>query len=430
VWPLTRSADHLDIFVTDSSGSIQTAAWEPDFADGWHGWWSINGGAAAPGAPIHGVSRSADKLDLFVIGTDDRVYTAAWEADFADGWHGWWRLLDGVAAAGAHVTAVSRSADHLDVFVIGTDNSIYTAAWEPDFADGWHGWWRLGALSGPVEWCAAWPAAIHAAMKRPLASDLLPQRAGQPVKALVHMSFADLLALDPDSALQGKWAREHRARWAARRAAASVATGDDGGAWLEGDAARKIAYDAMIIPVVTGDIDPGAVEDLITLCVEYDRLRAHVPVDAPRDTDAGENTDDTGENTDDTGTMTLPPPCRPGCSEARQAAPRQPRPLRPRSPTRWPTWNTRSWPRSSRSCPAAAAPPPSCAATCSASPSAALRSRWTSARPTTFPSTCGVSAPCGTRPASSPAAATSPRPVVRRTTSSTARMAGTPALPT
>jgi hypothetical protein len=144
-------------------------------------------------------------------------------------------------------------------------------------------------------------------MRRLLASNLLPQRAGQPVKALVHISFADLLALDPDSALQDKWATEYWARWAAHRAAASVTTGD-GGAWLEGDAARKIAYDAMIIPVVTGDIDPGAVEDLIALCVEYDRLRAHVhdPADAPGDTapgdtapgDTGTGDSGTGESTD------------------------------------------------------------------------------------------------------------------------------------
>jgi len=52
-----------------------------------------------------------------------------------------------------------------------------------------------------------------------------------------------------------------------------VATGD-GGAWLDGDAAREIACDAMMIPVVTGDIDPSAVEDLITLRVQYDRIRA------------------------------------------------------------------------------------------------------------------------------------------------------------
>ena len=59
-------------------------------------------------------------------------------------------------------------------------------------------------------------------MRRLLASDLLPRRAGQPVKALVHISFADLCQLDADSALQEQWIAGHRARWAAHRAAASV----------------------------------------------------------------------------------------------------------------------------------------------------------------------------------------------------------------
>jgi hypothetical protein len=35
-----------------------------------------------------------------------------------------------------------------------------------------------------------------------------------------------------------------------------------------------MACDAMIVPVVEGDIDPGAVEDLIGLCVRYDHTRA------------------------------------------------------------------------------------------------------------------------------------------------------------
>jgi hypothetical protein len=109
-------------------------------------------------------------------------------------------------------------------------------------------------------------------MRRLLASDLLPQRAGQPVKALVHVSFADLCAMDENSGVQDRWIAVYRARWAAHRAAASVSTGD-GGAWLDGDAAREVACDAMIIPVVTGDIDPGAVEDLIALCVCYHQLR-------------------------------------------------------------------------------------------------------------------------------------------------------------
>ena len=114
--------------------------------------------------------------------------------------------------------------------------------------------------------------ALAEAMKRLLASDLLPQRAGQPTRALVHIYFAELREMDAGSALQDKWIAEYRAKWAAHRAAASVGTGD-GGAWLEGDAAREVACDAMIIPVVTGDIDAGAVDDLIALCVSYHSTR-------------------------------------------------------------------------------------------------------------------------------------------------------------
>ena len=101
---------------------------------------------------------------------------------------------------------------------------------------------------------------------------LLPRRAGQPVKALVHIYFAELREMDQDSALQDKWIEEYRARWAAQRAAASVSTGD-GGAWLDGDAARAIVCDAITVPVVTGDIDPGAIEDLIAACVRYHCVR-------------------------------------------------------------------------------------------------------------------------------------------------------------
>jgi hypothetical protein len=121
--------------------------------------------------------------------------------------------------------------------------------------------------------------ALAEAMRRLLSSDLLPKRAGQPVKALVHISFADLCQLDADSALQETWIAGYRARWAAQRAAASVRTGD-GGAWLEGEKARAIACDAMIIPVVIGDIDPGAVEELIALCVRFHCLRTGTPVPA------------------------------------------------------------------------------------------------------------------------------------------------------
>jgi hypothetical protein len=70
---------------------------------------------------------------------------------------------------------------------------------------------------------------LQEAMRRLAASDLLPERAGQPVKAWVHMSLADLLRLEGSSALQEEWTVQVRAQWAAHRAAASE-TGSDGGA--------------------------------------------------------------------------------------------------------------------------------------------------------------------------------------------------------
>ena len=112
------------------------------------------------------------------------------------------------------------------------------------------------------------------AMRRLAASGLLPERAGQPVKAWAHMSLADLMMLDGDSALQQEWTSRVRAAWAGHRAQAS-AGGSDGGAWLDGDAAEAVACDAAMAPFVTGEVNPAALEDLVRLCVELDRLRHH-----------------------------------------------------------------------------------------------------------------------------------------------------------
>ena len=109
-------------------------------------------------------------------------------------------------------------------------------------------------------------------MRRLAASDLLPERAGQPVKAWAHMSLADLLRLDGSSALQEEWTAQVRAPWAAHRAAASEG-GGDGGAWLDGDAAEAIACDAAMAPVVTGDVNVAVLEDLVRLCAELGKLR-------------------------------------------------------------------------------------------------------------------------------------------------------------
>ena len=93
--------------------------------------------------------------------------------------------------------------------------------------------------------------ALEDAMRRLVASGLLPERAGQPVNVWAHVSLAELRALDDGSVLAQEWIGEMAVRWAARRAAASQA-GSDGAAWLDGKPARAVACDATVIPVVTG----------------------------------------------------------------------------------------------------------------------------------------------------------------------------------
>ena len=110
------------------------------------------------------------------------------------------------------------------------------------------------------------------------------------MKVWAHMSLADLLVLDGSSALLDEWVASARAAWAAHRAEASEG-GGDGGAWLDGDAARAAACDAAVAPVVTGDINPAVLDDLVRLCVELDRLHHHAADDAGEAAPAADTAD-------------------------------------------------------------------------------------------------------------------------------------------
>ncbi len=135
--------------------------------------------------------------------------------------------------------------------------------------------------------------ALHEALQRLVTAGLLPERAGQPVKVWAHISLADLMVLDGSSALQEEWTSRVRAAWAAHRAEAS-AGGSDGGVWLDGDAAAAMACDAAMAPFVTGEVNPAALEDLVRLCVQLDRLRHHARAGQDGTSDDGSDGDGDG----------------------------------------------------------------------------------------------------------------------------------------
>jgi hypothetical protein len=105
-----------------------------------------------------------------------------------------------------------------------------------------------------------------------VAADLVPRRAGQPLKVWAYISLADLMQLPGSAELVAEWGRQLSALWAGRRTAVAGAGGHQG-LWLDGEAARGIACGAPVTPVIVGDINPAAFGDLIRLCNQLDKLQ-------------------------------------------------------------------------------------------------------------------------------------------------------------
>ena len=88
------------------------------------------------------------------------------------------------------------------------------------------------------------------------------------------------MRLDGSSTLLEEWTAQVRAQWAAHRARASEGSGT-GGAWLDGDAAEAITCDAAMAPIVVGEVNVDALDELIRLCVQLDELRRGADSDNP-----------------------------------------------------------------------------------------------------------------------------------------------------
>lgn len=145
---VSRAPGFIDAFTVGSDGNVYTAAWQPGNTV-FGGWWQIPGFKGQPCIEVAAVSRSLNHLDVFAVGLDSQVYTASWEPDFTS-WHGWFAIPGRYAASTLQpVTAISRSADKLDIFMVAIDGFAYTAAWEPDFTS-WHGWFRIGDYHSPI----------------------------------------------------------------------------------------------------------------------------------------------------------------------------------------------------------------------------------------------------------------------------------------
>ena len=152
VTAVSRHGDHLDVFALDSDGNVRSCWWTSD--NGWSGvdkdWGNLGnpGKAFSSGAGISVVARYDNTLDLFVVEADGNVYSRWW-AENAD-WSSWNNIgsvfpADSVPA-NAKVTAIARTPENLDLFVVGNDGRVYHSWWTQD--NGWSGLKGWGSIGG------------------------------------------------------------------------------------------------------------------------------------------------------------------------------------------------------------------------------------------------------------------------------------------
>jgi hypothetical protein len=91
-------------------------------------------GTALPGA-VTALARNPDHLDVFWVHPDGSIRTTWWDRTSPDadgGWNAANRAFPitnpGMAQPGA-LTAVARTPDHMDLFWVHPDGSIYTTWW-------------------------------------------------------------------------------------------------------------------------------------------------------------------------------------------------------------------------------------------------------------------------------------------------------------
>ena len=145
---VARTPDHIDLFTVGFDGHIVSTWWDANVDNQqWHAWFQVGTLVAPTKAPVEAIARAKDQLDLFIVETDGHVYTSWWNQNVDGGrWHDWTQIPSAVSTANGSVRAVSRRSDHLDLFMSDLNGAVVTTSWDANVNQGrWAAWSALSA---------------------------------------------------------------------------------------------------------------------------------------------------------------------------------------------------------------------------------------------------------------------------------------------
>lgn len=139
-----QGGGYIDTYYRGTDNAIVARSWTP--AGGWGApdTTSLGGGTLAAPALV---SRAPEVLDIFIRGTDDSLYRDAWSGS---AWSGW-TVMPGGMKTGFSPAATTRTTGTMDLFARGTDGEVRWASFDGAVWSSWR------SIAGAVE---SGPAAV------------------------------------------------------------------------------------------------------------------------------------------------------------------------------------------------------------------------------------------------------------------------------
>ncbi len=122
--------NRLDVFVRGTDNALWTKSWD---GNQWSGFSQL--GSEQIASDPTAIAWGPNRIDVFVRGTDNMLYTKSWDGTRWTGYSG----LGGPIIGGPAVC--SWAPNRLDVFVRGMDNTLRTKSWD---GNRWTGFTQLG----------------------------------------------------------------------------------------------------------------------------------------------------------------------------------------------------------------------------------------------------------------------------------------------